>query len=312
MASIYGCLGRSSRVTAAITTNGIRRSILEAAQYAANLGYTVYYIDTDSLFIKHPTRTQDVSPELNARFPHTEIERKIYKRCMFVQKKIYYTVSEGELRYTQNVNGSLAWKEFINYIYQQSHIKSNQDVYRVFVSFFEKIYDRLLGFGSVTTELLDMITKEVKLAASYKTANERSKLKDFLRVNYPTMAANYRQTVYYQFNRDVKSADLIPSVHLKSIDQLHTVNLFKFYHNVFKTVFNIIKFHIKRNNEPYILTIDVKLILLMMISAYMDVYRSKFPDQQISEVTLDQINLKDFYNDDEYDEEVNCDETTNV
>lgn len=314
VASIYGCLGRASKITAAITTNGIRRSILESAQYVVSLGYTVYYIDTDSLFIKHPTLTSDVSPKLNALLPHTEIERKVYKRCLFVQKKIYYTVSDGELRYSQNINGSLAWKDFIHFAYNQSHIKTNTDIYRLFLNFFDKVYEKLLSFSEITPELLELITKEVKIAAAYKNSNERTKLREFLQANYPTIASNYRQIVYYRFSDSIRATDLIPSVHLKTIRDLRTVNLFKFYHNVFKTVFNIIKFHIKRNNEPFMLTLDSKPVLLMMISAYLDVYNIKFPRTEpnayrIVEVDDDECDDDDTSSDNEWDTEFMTNDT---
>lgn len=282
VASIYGCLGRSSKITAAITTNGIRRTILEAAQYVVSLGYTVYYIDTDSLFIKHPTRTDDVSPQLNAMFPHTEIERKSYARCLFERRKTYYVMLGNEFRYFQNINGSPMWREFVYFAYHQSHIKTNDDIYTSFKQFFDKVYTKLLSFNEVTPEFLSLITQDVKIMASYKNSNPRSKLREFLYANYPTIASNYRQTIYYQFGDSIKTADFMPSIHMRDVKQLRSVNLFKFYLNVFKTVFNLIKCHIKRNNEPFVITLDSKPVLLMMISAYLDVYRTKFPNAQVA------------------------------
>nr|WOJ45399.1 dnapol B-like protein [Apis mellifera nudivirus] len=282
VASIYGCIGTSSPVCAALITNGIRSTILQAAQYVVSKGYTVYYIDTDSLFIKHPTETRDLSPELNHRFPHTEIEMKIYKQCLFVQKKTYYTVTpDGTLKYFQHVNGSPAWRDFVQYIYQHSNIYTNEDVYKLFVNFFQSIYDRLLSFDKITPELEQMISQEVKIKAVYKTNTHLAKLKLYLQTYYPALAGSYRQIVYYIMETDVKQTTFRPIAHLKDISDLVYVNMFKFYQNVFKTVFNIIKFHIRRNNEPFIITISPRQVLLSMINAYLDVHEKCFPQAHI-------------------------------
>jgi DNA polymerase elongation subunit (family B) len=299
VASIYGCIGSSSPVCAALITNGIRSTILQAAQYVASLNYTVYYIDTDSLFIRHPTDKQNVSPILNKMFPHTEIEMKVCKRCMFVQKKTYYKIDDDNvLKYFQHVNGPAPWYNFVQFVYNRVDLTTNQDIYQMFVDFFNIVYDELMQHESVTPELLSLFVQDVKIKSHYRTNTYLSKLKEYLTKNYPTLASNYAQTVYYEMDTDVKNIKFVPSIHMKSIDQIHTINMFKFYQNMFKTVFNIIKFNIKRNNEPFTVTISAKPVLLMMISAYLDVHKYRFPHVYINseDVNTVSLNVDGYYN----------------
>ncbi|CAK9834276.1 Antho-RFamide neuropeptides [Anthophora retusa] len=287
---VASIVGTSSPVCASIITNCIRSTLLQAAQYVVSLGYELYYIDTDSLFVKPPPSEEalgrDISPELNRRFPHTEIEMKVYKRCMFVQKKTYYTVDDGKFKYFQHVNGSPAWRDFVNYIYAQNHVRTNRDISETFVRFFQQVYDQLFAIGSVTPELLAMVSQEVKIKSYYKTNTHLSKLKEYLRKEYPALAGSYKQTVYYDMGMDVKAVRFRPIVHLKTIEQLKEVNLFKFYQNVFKTVFNVLKFHVKRNNEPFTVTLAMNSVLASMITAFLDVHKARFPELHLDGTLL--------------------------
>lgn len=290
VASIYGCIGTSSPVCAALVTNAIRSTLLQAAQWVVSRGYRVYYIDTDSLFIKHPLHAVDPSPELNRMFPHTEIEMKLYRRCMFVQKKTYYTIEDdGSLKYFQHVNGSKAWKDFVQYVYTESqHVVTNSDIYQLFRTFYERVYDRLQSFDAFDTGLLPLVSQEVKIKSQYKTNTHLSKLRDYLRSNYPALASSYKQTVYYDMDVDAKAVRFRPVIDLVDVKrQLSTINMFKYYQNVFKTVYNVIKFHVKRNNEPFVVTLAMKPVLAAMITAFLDVHRKRFPESHIDGGTLD-------------------------
>ena len=99
------------------------------------------------------------------------------------------------------------------------------------------------------------------------------------------MAGSYKQRVYYRNEHgDVKNVCFRPVVHFTSIErQLPGVNMFKFYQNVFKTVFNVLKFYIRRNNEPFCVTLSVKPVLLAMIRAYLDEHAARFPQAHVSE-----------------------------
>lgn len=279
VASIYGGIGLLAPVCAALVTSGIRSTLLQAAQYAVGLGYVVYYMDTDALFIKHPTVVRNISPELNRQFPHTEIEMKTYGRVWFLQKKTYYSIEDGVLKYFQNVNGNPEWRNFVWFVYEQRHVADNQGVLGVFVDFFNRAYDRLEACGeTVDGRLTDQISQHVKIKASYKTNTHLSKFKDYLRENYPAMAGSFKHTVYYEIDADVKAVRFRPIEHFTDVSQLKTVNLFKFYQNMFKTVFNIIKFHVRKNNEPFTVTMSARPVLLTMIRAFLEVHRTRFPD----------------------------------
>ena len=43
------------------------------------------------------------------------------------------------------------------------------------------------------------------------------------------------------------------------------------YYNMFKTIFNIVKFHVKRNNEPHNVTLNDGNVRVIMLRAYLDV-----------------------------------------
>lgn len=290
VASIYGCIGTSSPVCAALVTNAIRSTLLQAAQWVVSQGYRVYYIDTDSLFIKHPRHAVDPSPELNRMFPHTEIEMKPYRRCMFVQKKTYYTIEDdGSLKYFQHTNGSKAWKDFVQYVYTESQkTVTNRDIYQLFRTFYERVYDKLQSFDSFDSNLLPLVSQEVKIKSHYKTNTHLSKLRDYLRANYPALAGSYKQTVYYDMDVDAKTVRFRPVIDLTDVKrQLPTINMFKYYQNVFKTVYNVIKFHVKRNNEPFVVTLAMKPVLTSMITAFLDAHRERFPESHIDGGTLD-------------------------
>ena len=54
------------------------------------------------------------------------------------------------------------------------------------------------------------------------------------------------------------------------LEKLRQVNLFKYYYNMFKTIFNIVNFHIKRNNEPYNIMLNDSNVRFIMLPAYED------------------------------------------
>lgn len=277
VSSIYGCVGEMSPVTAALITSLVRSTLLQAAQYMRQKGFMIYYIDTDSIFAKHSTITDDMSPELNLRFPHMEIEMKTIPRCIFVQKKTYYKIEEGVLTYGQNVNGPKAWKNCVYFFFEQSSITYNDDIETTFCTFFNNIYDKLLAFDHPTEEWLAEMTQTITLKSEYKTMTVSAKLKTYLNKFHPALAGSYKQNVFYYMGADVTKPCLRPIVELKSISDLSHVNFFKYYQNMFKTIFNLIKTHIHKNNEPYNVTISSKHTLSLMLKSFISVYQTRFP-----------------------------------
>lgn len=300
VSSIYGCVGKMIPVVAAIITCTIRSTLIQTAQYLRSLGYNIYYIDTDSVMIVGANE-EDLSPQLNKMFPHTEMECKVADRCIFVRKKTYYKVEDGNLKYGQNVNGPPAWRECVNYFYNQTHIATNNDIYKSFYTFFKDIYRRLLSFETITTELLDSVTQTIVVQREYKTMAVAAKFKMYLAQKYPTLGHSFKHNIYYHFEDNVRVPCFRPAIDLKSIDDIHKINLFKYYQNMYATIFNLIKVHIKRNNTPYNVTISSKFVLLKMMKGFVDAWLETFPaSSSISKsMVIDSSSVNDTINDPE-------------
>jgi DNA polymerase elongation subunit (family B) len=276
ISSFYGC--QDPRIAATITCQ-IRQFLLSSSQYLQNEGHEIYYVDTDSIMITNKDGINvDLSPVLNTMFPLTKMEMKVAPRCMFVKKKTYYKLENGALKYGQNVNGPLAWRECVQFFYGQTHITTNDDIYNAFFTFFEQIYSKLLSFNDVTPEFFACITQMIKVKQEYKTNSVAKRFKDYMQQNYPELAGNMKHSVFYYIGDDVTAPTLRPAIDLKSVDGLRYVNLFKYYQNMYTTLFNIIKFHIRKNNEPINLTISMYYVILIMMKSYLDVYCKVFPN----------------------------------
>lgn len=287
VASIYGCIGSLKPRLAALITCMIRTTLLQSGRYLIeHHGCTVYYCDTDSLFIVNPSG-EDMSATLNQMYPHTEIEMKLIERCMFVQTKIYYYWSDGKIKYGHNTNGPRAWHDMVEHFVNLTTITTVGDVYRAFADFFASVYRHILDdtAGPGLDGLL-RVTQDIKVKSNYKTMTPANELKIYLSANYPASAGAFRQNVYYyQQPQDVTKTVYRPSIELVKVDataspeelrrlkleRLRRVNLFKYYYNMFKTIFNIVKFHIKRNNEPYNVTLNDGNVRFIMLRAYLDV-----------------------------------------
>lgn len=276
VSSIYGCVGKMIPVVAAIITCTIRSTLIKTAQYLRSLGYNIYYIDTDSVMIVGANE-EDLSPQLNKMFPHTEMECKVADRCMFVRKKTYYKVEDGNFKYGQNVNGPPAWRECVEYFYNQTHITTNDDIYKSFYTFFKDVYRRLLSFEKITPEFLDAVTQTIVVQREYKTMAVAAKFKVYLAQKYPALEGSFKHKIYYHFEDNVRVPCFRPAIDLTSIDNVQDINLFKYYQNMYATIFNLIKFHIKRNNEPYNVTISSKFVLLKMMKGFVDAWLEYFP-----------------------------------
>lgn len=274
IASIYGCVGKMIMVVAAVITSMTRSTLLSSAQYCRSLGCNILYIDTDSIMITGCTT--DLSSELNRRYPFMEMEMKVARKCMFVKRKTYYKIEDGSLKYGQNVNGPRVWRECVEYFYNRNTITTNPDIYQAFYDFFMLTYKKLQSFKSVTPEFLACITQNIKTKDEYKTMTTAKKFKLYLADKYPAMAGGSKHSIFYYLDNSVLIPCLRPEVDIKSIDDLKFVNLFKYFQNMYTTIFNLIKFHIRKNNEPYNITLSSKYILLLMLKGFLDAYMSTF------------------------------------
>nr|AHW98246.1 DNAPOL [Nilaparvata lugens endogenous nudivirus] len=295
VSSIYGCIGKLKSSLAALITCMIRTTLLQTGQHVIhNKNCSVYYMDTDSIFITNPTN-QDLSQELNIMYPHTEMEMKTMDRIMFVQRKIYYYWHEGDLKYGQHTNGPPAWREMVQYFCKHStQITTLDDIHMVFVNFYLHIYNTLicqmkkLGRDFFSDDM-STIGQHIKLKQTYKTVTPAEELKWHLHTFYPSLASSFRQVIYYYFvESDVLKTTYRPLIELQEnynkLDNddesigvvLKNVNLFKFYHSMCKTIYNIIKFNLKRNCYPFLVTLDEANFRLTMLKSFLSVYNRLF------------------------------------
>lgn len=274
VSSIYGCVGKIIHVIAAGITCMTRNALLASAQYCRKLGHQVLYIDTDSIMITGCT--EDLSSELNRRFPHMEMEMKVARKCMFVKRKTYYKLDDGVLKYGQNVNGPEAWRQFVEYFNNQTHLTNNDDIYLAFYTWFMNVYAKLMTYTSVNSEFLSLFTQTIKTKSEYRTMTVAARFKEYLSHKYPAIAGANKHKIFYYLDNTVMMPCLRPELDIKTISDLKNVNLFKYYQNMFTTIFNLIKFHIRKNNEPYNITLSSKYVLLMMLKGFLDAYETTF------------------------------------
>lgn len=274
VSSIYGCIGQLIFVVAAAITCMTRNALLASAQYCRRMGREILYIDTDSIMTIGGR--ENLSGQLNDLYPYMEMEMKVARQCKFVKRKTYYKLEDGALKYGQHVNGPNSWREFVNYFQNQSHLETNDDVHKSFYNFFMKTYEKLKKFTDISSDLLKQITQVINLKSEYTTSTVPAKFKQYLCEKYPAIAGSRKHTVFYYMESSVLLPSLRPDIDLTSINDLRYVNLFKYYQNMFTTVFNLIKFHLRKNNEPFNITVSSKSVQLLMLRGFLDAYQSTF------------------------------------
>lgn len=301
VASIYGCVGSLKPRLAAMITCMIRTALLQSGRYLIEShGCTVYFGDTDSLFLHNPSG-EDMSTALNRLCPHTEIQMKTVQRCMFVQTKVYYHWSDGAIKYGHNSNGPKAWHDMVEYFVGLRTITNSGDVKLAFTEFFESVYRQILEQPGL--EGLLRVTQDIKVKSTYKTMTPANEFKIYLSANHPALAGGFRHNVYYlHLPHDITKTVYRPSFELLAevdadaspdevrrikLGRLKKVNLFKYFYSMFKTVYNIVMFHVKRNNAPFNVTLNDSHVRSIMLSAYLDVTTTD--SGTMDEAALDQM-----------------------
>lgn len=285
VSSIYGCVGKLIKVVAASITCMTRSTLLLSAKYCTDVGRQVLYIDTDSIMTAVPPsdlgteKDRDLSSDMNRMYPFMVMEMKVARKCMFVKRKTYYKLENGELKYGQNVNGPTAWRRCVEYFYNATTIETCDDIQNAFYNFFMQCYDKLMQYEKITPDVLVNVTQMIQVQQEYKTMSTSAQYKMYLQKNYPELADTSKHSVYYHYYEGMVTQCIYrPAFELKG---LRDVNLFKYYQNMYTTVFNLIKFTVRRNNEPFNVTISSKVVLLLMLRGFLDAHSTHFdkPEQ---------------------------------
>lgn len=323
VSSIYGCLSaRKPRLGGAITCM-IRSVALLSAQYLwSTYGIETHYMDTDSFLITNPNGI-DVCTILNNKYPETELESKMINRCLFVQKKIYYYWYDDHFRFTQHVNGPPIWRDVVDFFAKNTNIHDDDDIYNLFRLAFSMMYDRVNDETTMsemkkkkktnkTTTTTSTYEENFNLFAQtiivkseeYKMISPPAEYKNFVTRHHPDIANNRKHEVFYLMDqRDVTKTILRP---ISTLKHMKDVNLFKFIFNVYKTIFNIIKFSIRENTKPHFIVVNEDIIKMLMLRAYLDVYVTRFSefiDEDFSNAqneSIKNISTKDLYDYDDF------------
>lgn len=300
ISSIYGCIGKLNVPLAALITCMIRTMLINSAHYLTREHQCkVYYCDTDSIFLTNPVNPKlDLSYVLNQRYPLTEIEMKMIENCIFVQKKTYYYMIDDTLKYGQNKNGPPIWRTMVDFFVRRTEISNLKQIEIAFVDFFKFAYSK--------RSQIDLFTQDIKLRSEHKTNTPSKELHDYLRLHYPALAGSFKQRVFYYMKDDaVWDTIYRPFCELRE-NSFDRVNLFKFFDNMFKTVFNILKAHLRRNNEPHNINLTETSIRYMVYNKYLDVYNETFGKRINSGVVLESNALVHFDFVDEDDVNLLC------
>lgn len=282
--SVYGCAGIQIPVLAAVVTCLTRQTLLKAAKDLVDWNHTVLYIDTDSVFTVAPVHRfdLDMSPQLNEKYPHMQIAMKTAAKCMFVKRKTYFRIDQkcdvetgATIKYGQNVNGPHAWKRCVLYFYNScKNITTNFQLYSAFFLFFLNCYDTLHKAAATSIRAMQLdIMQTIKVRNDYKSLSVLAKYKQYVNQNYPELSTAIKHEIFYMLSSEnVSVAELRPITEIDSMDALRTVNLFKYYQNMFTTIYNIVLFTIKKNNMPYNVTVSQRYVLLLMLKGFLDAH----------------------------------------
>lgn len=285
VSSFYGCLSKANPVIGAAITCLTRSYLLLSGQFFVAVDRLPMYCDTDSVMLglRDTDEEKDFCGPLNTKYPIFKMKMKEVVPGLLTKKKVMYKENEnGEIMFSQNKNGPGVWKAFGQYIFRQTYITTNDDIYRAFYEFYMKEYAYLKTLvdtsdGLVNPELVERVSHNIRTKASYKTSTPASKYMSYLRSHWPGMATAGKHSVFYLLKPPVTQVVLRPVQELKSVKDLHKINLYKHYQNMNTTAINLIKHRIKINNEPYNVTVTSKNITLKHISGFDTANNHSFP-----------------------------------
>lgn len=228
-------------------------------------------------------------------------------RCLYVATKVYYSWNEmNEIKYGANSNGPPAWRDFVQFFEKNSHITYSCDFKCLFEEFFKKIYEQILDNCEATNsfEPFDYLTQDIKITTRPSTIE----LREYLNKNYKSVAGNFRQKVYFfQDPNDMLKTIYRPAVEINSMEnlkyndtnasirqngllRLQQINMFKFFYPLFRTIFNLMSFHIKKNNRGFHVFLNDARVRYMMLRAYQTTFTKMY--EQLYTMSVNKLKIK--------------------
>ena len=203
--SLYGCLGQQNPVCAAIVTCLVRTFLIKSAQYLVARKFSVWYCDTDSIFVTPPEGkpAEDMSEELNKKFVYVKFVRKVADKCLFRKTKTYMKkpMSTDPYIYGLNSNGALEFRRFVNFsdnYCEKNKLSNLADVDAFFSTFVRDVYQRFCPLEmSLDSELPQSVKDEFQykltLQKNAKTETPAEKFRKYMYTQYPNVSETERK-----------------------------------------------------------------------------------------------------------------------
>lgn len=261
--SYYGCIGLTNRLYAASVTCIIRTQLIAICKWLfENWNAMVYYCDTDSIFFHVPgssAKPASLANSINRNFKWINMKHKSTTQVTCVQKKCsYYVDKDGTIKYGQHKNGSSILRDFLKFMYNKTDISNYIDIFAALTEFYALIY------GSPHS--LSIFKCVITPQQSYAKQNPISEYLDYIKLNYPAMASSRRHDVFYWRDPcNINKSVYRPFVELeRDGGSLRELNLHRLLDSLsFKTMFNFLRKHIRKNAKPLHMTISAAKVKVL-------------------------------------------------
>uniref|UniRef100_A0AAU8GBU8 DNA polymerase n=1 Tax=Faxonius propinquus nudivirus TaxID=3139431 RepID=A0AAU8GBU8_9VIRU len=254
--SIYGLLGSSygilkGIVIAAASTMIGRKYIIESAKCSQQINCKTVYSDTDSIFISIEKSSQKnpieyITKYINSINSCLVLNTKIYRNIFIMAKKKYIAQGNNIFSKGINKNGPELWNLILFNVYE-TYICKNTKIYQSdLLELLENIYIKTFNILKEDKSKI-LCTMSIKNVGDYKTKTPVKKLLDSLLEESPHIIFNRKITYFHKLVNTPQNVVFEIDYKLENTP-LSRLNLFKFYSNIIKTIYDIISYAITRTN----------------------------------------------------------------
>lgn len=290
ISSFYGILGKMSINLAAAVTALVRTYLISTASLLTKHGCKILYCDTDSFFLANEKNAL-VSNLANNSFPLMDLVYKDTKNFIFITLKKYFTVDQDGFHYTQNKNGPSLWKDAIEFFFNQKHIKTTNDLIKVFDEFFYLNYRNSKNWQKYIMK--------IPIKKRYEKHCPAEQFKNYITNKYPDLLGQRKYSVYV-YKTDIFTDIVYRPEHELNESKFADINFFKFYTNIYKTIYNIVKNTLRINNCSHKIGLSLNLFFIYCSRSFINTYNEHFKVNQPDNINhlindelinLDEINL---------------------
>lgn len=266
ISSFYGILGKMSINIAAAITALVRTFLISTASLLTKNGCKLLYCDTDSFFTLNEKKVLVVNIANNS-FPLMDLVYKYTKNYIFVTSKTYMVVDQDGVHYTQNKNGPSLWKDAIEFFFRQKHLKTINDLITVFDEFFYLNYRNAKNWRKYIMK--------IPIKKHYEKNCPAEQFKNYITNKYPDLLGQRKYSVYV-YKTDVFTDVVYRPEHELDESKFKDINFFKFYTNISKTIYNIVKNTLRINNRPHKIGLSLNLFYVYYSRSFLNTYNEYF------------------------------------